>query len=206
MALFGLAPIAHARAEVPVLVLDGTGYGHGVGLSQWGAEYLARNGKPLEAILATFYPGAGLGEATGSVRVAVHRPAAATTTLTFPQGGEVRSNPEGAQQPGFPVRVGPGGRVRISYDGAYRVEALVSARSGSAATRYRQEPCPLVVMCTPPSTAPPSTTTTQPPEGPPPSDGGSPGQPGDGARQPRPRPAARPPRAARSGPSRTAAG
>ena len=179
--LLCLAPLAPARAAVPVLVLDGTGYGHGVGLSQWGAEYLARTGKPVEQILATFYPGAGLGQASGPVRVAVHRPASSTTTLTFPQGGEVRSAYQGDQAPGFPVRVGPGGRVRITFDGAYRVDTVVAGQSRSAATPYQQDPCPLLGVCSPPTTAPaPTTTTTTAPPSTtqPPSDGGPPpGQP-----------------------------
>ena len=130
--LLGFAPLTRAHAGVPVLVLEGTGYGHGVGLSQWGAEYLARTGQSTEQILAMFYPGAALGQASGTVRVAVHKPATSTTTLTFPQGGEVRSALEGGQAPGFPVQVGPGGRVRITFDGSYRVDTMVAARSGAS--------------------------------------------------------------------------
>lgn len=36
------------------------GYGHGVGLSQYGAEYLAENGEGYAAILAHYYPGTEL--------------------------------------------------------------------------------------------------------------------------------------------------
>ncbi|MGQ0434033.1 MAG: hypothetical protein ACT452_16705, partial [Microthrixaceae bacterium] len=159
VAVLGAVPAGSAHAAVPVLILEGTGYGHGVGLSQWGAEYMARKGQTADQILTTFYPGAGLGQATGPVRVAVHKPTSGATTLSFPQGGEVRSAPDGPQAAGFPVRVGPGGRVRISFDGAYRVEALVSGRSGSSATRYEDDPCPLG-LC-PPTTPPaPATTTT----------------------------------------------
>lgn len=165
-ALLGLAPLTAARAEVPVLVLDGTGYGHGVGLSQWGAEYLARTGRTADQILATFYPGAALGQASGPVRVAVDKPPASTTTLSFPQGGEVRSALDGNQAPGFPVRVGPGGRVRITFDGAYRVDPIVTASAAAPATRYQGDPCPLLVVCGSPTTPPPPpapTTTTTPP-------------------------------------------
>lgn len=38
-----------------------TGYGHGVGLSQYGADYLARQGESFEDILLHYYPGALLG-------------------------------------------------------------------------------------------------------------------------------------------------
>ena len=39
---------------------DGRGYGHGVGLSQWGAEEKARRGMTAEEILEFYYPGAGI--------------------------------------------------------------------------------------------------------------------------------------------------
>ena len=61
--------------------------------------------------------------------------------MTFPQGGEVRSPLDGDQAPGFPVRVGPGGRVRITFDGSYRVDPLVAGQSTAAATSYRDDPC-----------------------------------------------------------------
>ena len=32
------------------------GYGHGVGMSQWGAEVMAREGKDYEEILKYYYP------------------------------------------------------------------------------------------------------------------------------------------------------
>jgi SpoIID/LytB domain protein len=180
-------PMPSAAAAVPVLVLDGTGYGHGVGLSQWGAEYMARTGHPVEQILATFYPGAQLAEASGPIRVAVHRPATSTTTLTFPAGGEVRSPLEGQQAPGFPVAVGPGGRVRVTFDGGYRVDPLVTAQSTTAATPYAaSRDCAIALLC-PTTTQPPdpsSTTTTTPKPGADDDPGTAPGGPGPGAPDP----------------------
>lgn len=38
-------------------VFKGTGWGHGVGLCQWGAKTLAERGKSCEEILAFYYPG-----------------------------------------------------------------------------------------------------------------------------------------------------
>lgn len=181
--LLALTPPVPAGASVPVLVLDGTGYGHGVGLSQWGVEHLARTGRSTAEILGTFYPGASLGTASGPVRVAVHRPATSTTTLTFPEGGEVRSPLEGEQAAGFPIRVGPGGRVRVTFDGAYRVDPLVVAAATSPATPYQEcwlgDLCPLI---TPPPPPPPSTTTPPPTTSPPPPGATPPpGQPGEPA-------------------------
>jgi stage II sporulation protein D len=172
------APAHPAHASVPVLVLDGTGYGHGVGLSQWGAAYLARTGRSTEQILGTFYPGASLGQATGPVRVAVHRPATSTTTLTFPQGGEVRSPLDGDQAPGFPLRLGPGGRVRITFDGAYRLDVLVAGQSTAPATVYDDDPCLVPLLCPTTQPPPPPTTTTTAPSTTAPPESPAPGAPG----------------------------
>jgi stage II sporulation protein D len=45
------------------LILSGKGYGHGVGLCQWGADGMARKGARWEEILARYYPGAAPGAA-----------------------------------------------------------------------------------------------------------------------------------------------
>jgi peptidoglycan hydrolase-like amidase len=47
-----------AAKEPGYLVLEGRGFGHGCGLSQVSAWYLARSGESAEAIVARFYPGA----------------------------------------------------------------------------------------------------------------------------------------------------
>jgi len=39
---------------------DGRGFGHGVGMCQYGAEYLAEHGKTAEEILRYYYPGVQL--------------------------------------------------------------------------------------------------------------------------------------------------
>jgi stage II sporulation protein D len=42
-------------------VIAGSGHGHGVGMSQWGARAMAEDGASYREILAFFYPGARLG-------------------------------------------------------------------------------------------------------------------------------------------------
>jgi stage II sporulation protein D len=52
------------------LVFSGRGWGHGVGMSQWGAYGYARHGAGYRQILAHYYPGTTLGAAAVSrVRV-----------------------------------------------------------------------------------------------------------------------------------------
>jgi stage II sporulation protein D len=65
-ALFGAASAAAGTK----LVVTGKGWGHGVGMSQWGAYGYARHGWSWQRILAHYYPGTGLGTAPVSqVRV-----------------------------------------------------------------------------------------------------------------------------------------
>jgi stage II sporulation protein D len=46
-----------ARRSGNVYVFEGRGYGHGVGMSQWGAHAMARQGHSAREILAFYYPG-----------------------------------------------------------------------------------------------------------------------------------------------------
>jgi SpoIID/LytB domain protein len=155
------AEASPAPAAIPVLHLDGRGFGHGVGLSQWGAEHMARAGRDHHQILSTFYPGTTPGQAGGHVRVSVFTSPNGTTTFHFPEGGEVRSSLSGAQRPGFPVKVGRGGRVRVTFDGSYRVDTVATASATSAAQTFRAADggCVLGLSC---PTDPPTTTTTRP--------------------------------------------
>jgi SpoIID/LytB domain protein len=51
------------------VVVEGHGYGHGRGMSQWGAEEAAEQGVGHGDILDFYYPGTAVGRATGSIRV-----------------------------------------------------------------------------------------------------------------------------------------
>jgi stage II sporulation protein D len=64
-------PTGHAGSR-SVFVVSGGGYGHGVGMSQWGAFGQARAGRDYRQILAHYYRGTTLGRTTGRpVRVLV---------------------------------------------------------------------------------------------------------------------------------------
>ena len=162
-----LAGAAPARAAVPVLVVDGRGWGHGVGMAQDGALWMGRAGASTAEILGHFYPGVERSRATGEVRVAVLDDDDRDVTVTFPGGGEVRSPRHGQQEAGFPITVEPGGAVRIRHDGRYRVVPAGRMQARSAGSRQ------LVPIPPPPGSsttttlmpAPaPSPTTTAPPE------------------------------------------
>ena len=152
----------HGAAAVPVLVVDGRGFGHGVGMAQDGALALGAGGATTEAILGHFYPGTRLATARGPVRVVVLVASDAETVVSFPAGGEVRSPLEGRQSPGFPVSVAPGGSVRLRSGSVYRAEPLagatVAARAATSAVVAQVLPLP--TSTTTSTTAPPSSSTT----------------------------------------------
>ena len=75
VALLG-APSAHAAT---VVVVTGRGWGHGVGMSQWGARGYALHGWSFRQILGHYYPGTELGttsNVTVRVRLAASQPGA----------------------------------------------------------------------------------------------------------------------------------
>ncbi|WGL51671.1 SpoIID/LytB domain-containing protein [Nocardioides sp. BP30] len=68
------APAAQAKPGAVVtgpLTVRGNGYGHGHGMSQWGAEGAARQGLDYRRIVGFYYPGTAWGSATGNVRVLI---------------------------------------------------------------------------------------------------------------------------------------
>jgi stage II sporulation protein D len=68
---------------VPVFAISGHGWGHGVGMSQWGAYGFAQRGVTYARILAHYYPGTQLGRAPVSrVRVFLGRVATVTISST----------------------------------------------------------------------------------------------------------------------------
>ncbi|MHB8466889.1 MAG: SpoIID/LytB domain-containing protein [Acidimicrobiales bacterium] len=120
---------ARARADGVVLAIDGRGFGHGVGMSQDGAFWMASAGATTDEILGHFYPGTARASAVGTVRVVLPSESAAGTLLAFPAGGVVRDSPDAAPSAGWPVAPGSDGQVRVWYDGQYHAQG-----SGAPAT------------------------------------------------------------------------
>ncbi len=111
----GTAPPPTAQGGA-VFVLTGSGYGHGVGLSQYGARAQADSGRSSTDILDFYYPGTTLrARATTAVRVLL---AGAATTLTVSSAApfSVR-DASGASYvlPAGPVALGPD--LQISVEG-----------------------------------------------------------------------------------------
>lgn len=153
-ALVVLAPAPAFAEPTTLLVVEGRGFGHGVGMPQDGAYALAAKGASAGAILAHFYPGTALGRGGATVRVGVlDSPGAVVVVL--PSGGEVRDAAAGVQSPGFPITVNPGGSVSLAFEGGkYKATPL----AGATLNRAPAAPVPVA----PPPTPPPTTTTVPP--------------------------------------------
>jgi stage II sporulation protein D len=146
-------PEAAAVLSPPLYVLTGGGYGHGVGLSQYGALAQAQAGRSYRDILGFYYRGATFGVAPttkvralvadgrASVRIASPVPFAvrdATGTRTELPAGELVLDShlevaaDGALRalPG-PLAFLPGKGATLSLDGkGYRGELRISATDG----------------------------------------------------------------------------
>lgn len=146
-AVIVLSPVTPARATVPVVIIDGNGWGHGVGMAQDGAFWMAKAGATTPQILGHFYPGTSLAKVTASdIRVAVFTGMA--ITVGFPSGG--RLDERGSASSGFPVRVDPGGFVRLSLNSS---QLVVEPIAGAHAHR------PPTTTTSPPTTTPMPATT-----------------------------------------------
>ena len=152
---------APVPAPAPTLVIEGRGFGHGVGMAQDGALAMATRGSSATAILSYFYPGTAIARRSATVRVGVYD-GPGPVVVVLPAGGEVRDAPAGAQSPGFPVTVNPGGSVSLSFDGArYRVTPVTGATltlPPAASTTTVARPPAAPQAPTPPPTASPPTT------------------------------------------------
>jgi SpoIID/LytB domain protein len=93
------------------LVLDGRGWGHGVGMVQWGAYGKARRGLSYDRILATYYGGLRPrpAEVPGTIRVLI---ATDLTGVTVVPSGPARISAGGAR-PEPPWTLTGGRRLRV---------------------------------------------------------------------------------------------
>ena len=106
-----------SSAGSPVFVITGRGWGHGVGMPQYGAYGFAQNGAGFARILSHYYPGTRLGRAgvakvkvllvDGARRIDVSSSAAFRVEDA---DGEVHKLPAGT------IRLGPGLKVRVDAE------------------------------------------------------------------------------------------
>jgi stage II sporulation protein D len=112
-------PAATPKPGEPVFVISGRGWGHGVGMSQWGAHGFARKGMSYDRILTHYYRGTTIEQAPVSkVRVLL---AAGKRSLTIAseapfrvraENGRIRKLPAGKHVLGPQLKVKPKGAKR----------------------------------------------------------------------------------------------
>jgi stage II sporulation protein D len=118
------APPAGPQPGEAVFVITGRGWGHGVGMSQWGANGFARRGMPYDRILTHYYRGTTIGEApVAKVRVLLR---AGKRSLTIESEAPFRVRDASGQARALAAGkrvIGPG--LKIQPKGAKRKIALV---------------------------------------------------------------------------------
>lgn len=121
------APVSPAAAAAQ-LVLDGRGYGHGIGMSQYGAQGRAVAGHSYAQILAAYYPGTTLtsGADSRAVRVLVESDSDRVTTVRSEAGLSIGTSAGTAPLPAV-VAGGTPLQWRIWQSaGSFILEALVN--------------------------------------------------------------------------------
>ena len=78
------------------LALTGHGFGHGHGMSQYGAQGAARRGLSAQQILAFYYPGTTTASATGTIRVRIWADSDNDVRVVPASGLRVRDTHDGA--------------------------------------------------------------------------------------------------------------
>jgi SpoIID/LytB domain protein len=132
------APVAHADST---LIIDGRGFGHGVGMAQDGAYWLGRSGRSASQILQTFYPGTTLSNRGGAIRVPLAT--AGSVTFAFPGGGNVGG-----------TRVPAGSSATVTIRGGGWSVAVGGRSSGETGTQSTQSTQPTPEPAEPAAEAP----------------------------------------------------
>ncbi len=90
---------AAASAAPSSYAIKGAGYGHGVGLSQYGAKVAAEEGRTHSHILSFYYPGTSVERTSGSIRVQISAETRDTLVIASRPGLSVRSVSSAATWP-----------------------------------------------------------------------------------------------------------
>ncbi len=124
----------YGRPTNGVFVVDGHGWGHGRGLSQWGSQGAAITGVPFTTILNTYYPGtAQAASGTGDMRVLIEDDEGSDTIVAAAAGLAVTDIPSGGHWVLPADAAITRWRIAIAGDGTLRVQ---SSPDGSSWTNY----------------------------------------------------------------------
>jgi stage II sporulation protein D len=118
------APSAGAATKFYV---KGAGYGHGVGMSQYGSQGYALHGKSYRWILAHYYQGTSLGQASPATRVQVALASGGSLSVSHAR----RAGRHALNRGGFYTASASGGKVALSSGGRVVARARRLVVSGS---------------------------------------------------------------------------
>lgn len=112
----GAVPVNQSRAVPPTatITISGKGFGHGIGLSQYGARGAARAGLNADQIAAFYYPGTTRGTAGGHISVRITADNDGHTTVAHQTGLQVIEVASGKRFNMWPNRTT---QWRLSYGG-----------------------------------------------------------------------------------------
>lgn len=139
----GLTTSAPAKRSTAVFAISGRGWGHGVGMSQWGAQGFAQRGSDYARILGHYYPGTQLGRApVARLRILLtdgKKALRVSSELPFrvrDGAGELHDLDEGT------YALGPGLKVRIAGEDKARAlpGPLLFSAAGGGALRLDAKP------------------------------------------------------------------
>lgn len=128
--MFSAAPAQAAEAVPGTFTVNGSGWGHGVGMSQYGARGMAQEGYTATQILEHYYNPAKVTSSTAyaSKDIQVQLLKTGTATTITPANGTMRiTTPSAAYQTTGPVTLKPSGSsVSFSVNGRTYTAASVS--------------------------------------------------------------------------------
>ncbi|HXV56528.1 MAG TPA: SpoIID/LytB domain-containing protein [Gaiellaceae bacterium] len=112
-----LAWVAAAQPAV-TFVFKGKGWGHGIGLGQYGAQgYADREDRKYPWILRHYYPGTSLVERSATIRVLL---VAGRSSLVLGSDANFRGGDASFAAGNWTVRAGPNGRLELARNGTVR--------------------------------------------------------------------------------------
>ncbi|HEY7629612.1 MAG TPA: SpoIID/LytB domain-containing protein, partial [Thermoleophilaceae bacterium] len=91
--LIAMLALPQAASAATRQIIRGAGFGHGIGMSQYGAYGYAKHGFDYKQILAHYYTGTDLSKATGDVRVLLETGNRTATFTGATDGGGHALNP-----------------------------------------------------------------------------------------------------------------
>lgn len=133
-----------AASASTIFVVKGRGFGHGIGMSQYGAQGFAQHGWDYRRILARYYKGTTIGSApTRTIRVLLRSGAGSLTVSHVSRAGTRELNPAGAytvRARGSGVAISGGGKTRrfsgpVRLRGPHGYTVLGSAYRGAMEVR-----------------------------------------------------------------------